>query len=72
MKGISYHEYGLYTGFTRAPDYGRPYIDERFPLWYNNLSMRKGGIYETETRYTYIVFGIGHGSRRFCRQSGFF
>jgi len=25
MKGIIYHEYGLYTGFTRAPDYGRPY-----------------------------------------------
>jgi hypothetical protein len=56
----------------RAAGYVGPYIDERFPLWYNNLSMRKGGIYETETRYTYIVFGIGHGSRRFCRQSGFF
>ena len=25
MKGIIYHEYGLYTGFTRAPGYGRPY-----------------------------------------------
>jgi hypothetical protein len=56
----------------RAAGYVGPYIDERFPLWYNNLSMRKGGIYETETRYTYIFFGIGHGSRRFCRQSGFF
>lgn len=51
---------------------GGPYIDERFPLWYNNLSMRKGGIYETETRYTYIVFGAGCGLGRFFRQPGFF
>ena len=26
----------------RAAGYVGPYIDERFPLWYNNLSMRKG------------------------------
>lgn len=56
----------------RAAGYGGPYIDERFPLWYNNLSMRKGGIYETETRYTYIVFGAGCGLGRFWQRSGFF
>lgn len=56
----------------RAAGYGGPYIDERFPLWYNILSTRKGDMYEDETRYTYIVFGIGHGSRRFFRQPGFF
>lgn len=56
----------------RAAGYGGPYIDERFPLWYNILSTRKGDMYEDETRYTHVVFGIGYGSRRFCRQSGFF
>ena len=42
-------------------------------MWYNNLSMRKGGIYETETRYTYIVFGAGCGPwAAFFRQPGLF
>ena len=42
------------------------------PLWYNKLSMRKGGIYETETRYTYIVFGAGCDLGRFWQWPGFF
>ncbi len=56
----------------RAAGYGGPYIDERFPLWYNNLSTRKGDMYEDETRYTHVVFGIGYGPGRFFRQPGFF
>ena len=56
----------------RAAGYGGPYIDERFPLWYNILSTRKGDMYEDETRYTHVVFGAGCGPGRFFRQPGFF
>ena len=56
----------------RAAGYGGPYIDERFPLWYNNLSTRKGDMYEDETRYAYAVTGSGCGPGRFFRQPGFF